>query len=393
MWCKSTLDVLTFCTDRTPPTMTTTDGPLTNHHPSHHSSNDDHMNILLERAVIDQPVELTIQTVSGNCHSVIAFSSWSVHSVKEAVSGLTNHSVNQQRLLFGTRVLSDTEILVEFLPSDLFGDTRVVRDTHHEMLLIISIDDEQANIVTSLVLGRVGLENVDRKYQEDLYVVEAAVRRNGLNLEHAHGAARKDKTNVFAAVVQNGFALSFAPQEFSSEPDVVLAAVRSSAFAITLANHSLQTSCDFAIKAVHANSFVIDYLERCVLDNVEFQRAFSNADKLAPLVNHAVRKSSLAGKRLVQMEQDIAAAQTPLCQETKKTAASKKCNPLRWLRSCISTQRQHTAVRSNISTQEQRMCEAARQRMCTANRISSGCANRRAFDRRAANVHPEQPVS
>jgi len=298
--------------------------------------------ILSEGALIDQPAELTIQTVSGNCHSVIAFGSWSVHSVKEAISGLTNHVVNQQRLLFGTRVLSDTEILQEFLPSD---------QTHHEMFLIISIDEEQANIVTSLVLGRVGLQNVDRKYQEDLYVVGAAVRRNGLNLEHAHGAARKDKTIVFAAVVQNGFALSFAPQKFSSEPDVVLAAVRSSAFSITLANQSLQSDCDFAIKAVHANPFVSDYLAPHILDNVEFRRAFSNANdqvpeapipnlqtsddqKLPTQVNHAAGKSSLAGKTLSQMEEEIADAF--LLHETKKSAASKKCNPLMWLRYCIS---------------------------------------------------------
>lgn len=293
-------------------------------------------------------VELTIQTVSGNCHSVSAFSSWSVRGVKEAVSGLTNHSVNQQRLLFGTRVLSDSEILLKFLPSN---------KTHHEMLLVISIDEEQANIITSLVLGRIDLRNVDRKYQEDLYVVEAAVRRNGMNLEHAQGAARKDKTIVSAAVVQNGFALSFAPPEFSSEPDVVLTAVRSNAFSITLADQSLQTDCDFAIKAVQSNPFVRDYLERCILDNVEFRRAFAPT-----AVNHSmgqrgsrenVRLPPISSDSMVRLEarqeMEKAAEKTPLRHETKKAAASKKCNLLRLLCCCTSTQQQqHKAARSNM---------------------------------------------
>lgn len=294
-------------------------------------------NILLEQAqgVQETAVELTIRTVSGNCHNVIAFSSWSVHGVKEIISGVTNHSVNEQRLLFGTRVLSDTEILLEFLPSN---------ETHHEMLLVISIDEEQADIITSLVLGRIGLRNVDRKYQENFSVVEAAVRQDGMNLEHAQGAARKDKTIVLAAVVQNGFALSFAPREFSSDPDVVLVAVRSNAFSITLANQSLQTDCDFAIKAVHANPFVCDYLERCVLDNVEFRGAFPNASKRPTSADH-----SMVLQELAAAGRGTITPPSSLCHEAKKAAASKKCNLLSLLCDFISTRRlEHKAMRSDM---------------------------------------------
>lgn len=272
-----------------------------------------------ERAVIEQPVELTILTVSGQCHSVSALSTWSVHMVKEAVSGLTNHLVDHQRLLFGSRVLRDTEVLQEFLPAS---------QTHHELLLIISIDEEKANIVTSLMLGRVGLASVDQKYREDLYVVEAAVRRNGLNLEYACGEASKDRTIVFAAVAQNGFALSFAPREFSFEPDVVLAGVRSNAFAMTLAAPSLQTSSEFAIKAIQANPFVRDYLD-------------SQVNLTIPLT-----QTNLAGKTCSQIQQehaleqgleakDIAIRQSELPansgHETKTIAAPRKGSFRRWL--------------------------------------------------------------
>lgn len=277
------------------------------------------IDILSEHAVIEQPVELTILTVSGHCHSVSALSTWSVHIVKEAVSGLTSHLVDHQRLLFGSRVLRNTEILQEFLPAN---------QTHHEMLLIISIDEEKANIVTSLMLGRVGLASVDHKYREDLYVVEAAVRKDGLNLEYARGEARKDKTIVFAAVAQNGFALSFAPREFSFEPDVVLAGVRSNAFAMTLAAPSLQASCEFAIKAIHANPFVRDYIDSQI--NLTIPSTPAN---IAGKAHCQIQQERALDQGLESMDIGLRQRELPLNSgpETNNIAAPRKGSFRRWL--------------------------------------------------------------
>merc|ERR1712072_1130732 len=142
-------------------------------------------------------------------------------------------------------------------------------------MLVLCHDELKADIITSLLLGAGNLMNLDAKYQEDPEVVRAAVRFDGMQLQHAHGAPRKDRSIVLSAIARNGFAMSFAPKDFNAEREVVLMAVKSNAFSITLADSSLQNDCNFAIEATRLNPFVRDYLDRCIVQNEKFVNAFS----------------------------------------------------------------------------------------------------------------------
>merc|ERR1719482_1289241 len=101
---------------------------------------------------------------------------------------------HQQRLLLGTRVLSDNDILGEILPSS---------QKCHELMLVLCHDELKADIITSLLSGTGNLMNLDTKYQEDPEVVRAAVRFDGMQLQYAHGAARKDRSIVLSAIARN----------------------------------------------------------------------------------------------------------------------------------------------------------------------------------------------
>jgi len=219
--------------------------------------------------VQEQTIELSLLTLAGHCYTVKATPSWTVRGVKDAITSQTRIASHQQRPLFGARVRRDAEILAALLPSEVFG-LRAVFQMHHELLLVICVDEEKADAITSLVLGRTHLKNVDAKYHEDHEVVHAAVRFDGMQLEYAHGAARKDRSIVLSAIAQNGFALMFAPTGFNTEREVVLMAVKSSSLAFSLAEESLQTDVEFAIKAVSANSFVRDYVDKSVLADARF---------------------------------------------------------------------------------------------------------------------------
>lgn len=197
-------------------------------------------------------LELSVLTISGHCYTVVAVGSWSVKEVKENISNETMLAPHQQRLMLGTRVLSDTDVLAELLPTD---------QTHHELLLVICTDEVKADIITDLVTGRTRLSSVDSKYHEDSDVVSAAVRYDGMQLQYAHGAPRKDRSIVLSAIASNGFALSFAPKGFNAEREVVLMAVKSNAFSITLAAESLQNDHIFVEEAIRANIFVRDHLD------------------------------------------------------------------------------------------------------------------------------------
>merc|ERR1712072_339620 len=148
-------------------------------------------------------------------------------------------------------------------------------------MLVLCHDELKADIITSLLLGAGNLMNLDAKYQEDPEVVRAAVRFDGMQLQYAHGAPRKDRSIVLSVIARNGFAMKFAPKDFNAEREVVLMAVKSNAFSITLADSSLQNDCNFAIESTRLNPFVRDYLDRSIVENEKFVNAFSQTN-MAP---------------------------------------------------------------------------------------------------------------
>jgi len=242
-----------------------------------------------ENKVQEQIIDLSVLTIAGHCYTVSAMASWTVREVKDEITCETLFAQHQQRLLLGTRVLSDADILVELLPSG---------QMHHELLLVICSDDSKVDVIAAVVTGQTRLRNVDEKYHEDAEVVHAAVKRDGMQLEYARGAARKDRSIILSAIEQNGFALNFAPASFATEREVVLTAVKSSSFAFTLADDSLQTDVLFAIEAVRVNSFVRDHLDHCVLADARFaKKAFAKLSQVPAFEDSATNATTTAKPR------------------------------------------------------------------------------------------------
>lgn len=214
----------------------------------------------------EETMNLSIMTMSGKCYSVEAASIWSVRQVKDAITELTpdQTAYHQQRLLHGSRVLSDRDVLNKFLPHG---------QTDHEFLLVICTDEDKADLIAKLMTGCAKLEDADDKYKDDFDVVEAAVHKDGLSIKDARGAPRRDGSLIRAAIAQNGFALSYAPPEMRKDQNVVLEAVRTSSFAITYADEELQKDCEFVIAACKVNSFVRGYLDHSVMENERYRKA------------------------------------------------------------------------------------------------------------------------
>lgn len=215
-------------------------------------------------------LEISVLTLSGNCHSISAVDSCSVGGLKSKLSSQVQAAPHQQRLLLGDRVLSDTAILAEVLPGD---------QTCHELLLVVCDDADKADKIMDMITGKARLSSLESKYQEDYDVVQAAVCFDGMQLRDAHGEPRKDRTIIVAAIAKNGFALSYAPAEFRGDRAVVLMGVRSNSFSFTLADSQLQTDVHFSLEAVNANPFVLQYLNTTVRNSPKFQAAMAEADK------------------------------------------------------------------------------------------------------------------
>jgi len=282
----------------------------------------------------EQNLELCVLTLTGNTHIVPATPSWSVHGVKDEIATTTKIAQHQQRLLFGARVLSDTEILREFLPASAPNSTH----GKHELLLVICEDEGKGELITSVALGQKRLTQLDRKYREDTDIVRAAVHFDGLQLQLATGVARKDRGICLAAVKQNGFALSYAPSDFCSDRDIVLMAVKSNAFSITLADRSLQSDCSFAIAAVSQNPFVRDHLEKAVLEKEQFVTAFTTTAAKTTVKSHAHEWVQHAEPQRVKLTEKLNGAETAKSDCCRRRFPWLSCMRLSGRRSTKSTE-------------------------------------------------------
>ena len=65
-------------------------------------------------------------------------------------------------------------------------------------------------------------DDVDEKLQGDKEIVLAAVKKDGLDLEHADAKLVADKEIVLAAVKQNGYALEHADAKLKADKEIVL---------------------------------------------------------------------------------------------------------------------------------------------------------------------------
>jgi hypothetical protein len=234
--------------------------------------------------------QLRVTTLGGDCHAIDADVNWSIKDVKLHITTITHVPYYQQRLLVDTRILQDVDII-----KDAFPDL----DKTHDLFLVCCEDEGKGELMVSLAMGSQSLRGAEQRYREDPDVVSAAVRFDGMELQYALGAARKDRNIVLAALARNGYALDFA-KEFQEDREAVLIAVASNSFSFTLASANLQQDAAFAGEAVKKNPFVEDYVERAVKDNpvyIQSKKRMSNPSQSADL---KANKKPCTGPRCLQ---------------------------------------------------------------------------------------------
>merc|ERR1711974_595510 len=89
--------------------------------------------------------------------------------------------------------------------------------------------------------------------------VLAAIRQNGLSLQHAPEELQGDRALVQVAVEECGEAIRFASEELKLDREISLAAVRRSATALPLVPLYFQNDYDFVLDAARGNGDVLHY--------------------------------------------------------------------------------------------------------------------------------------
>ena len=121
-----------------------------------------------------------------------------------------------------------------------------------------------------------------KTYWSDEISVLAAVKENGLNLEHASDDLKGEKEVVLAAVTQNGLALEYASDDLKDEKDVIktaaikagwiddsdtfdtardilIAAVTKDGRALRYASPNMKKDYDVVLAAVTQNGLALEY--------------------------------------------------------------------------------------------------------------------------------------
>ena len=89
--------------------------------------------------------------------------------------------------------------------------------------------------------------------KSDRDIVMAAVKRNGLALEHASAELKADRGIVMATVKQNGWALKHASDGLKANRDIVMMAVKGHGDALEYASNELKADRDVVIAAVQTS--------------------------------------------------------------------------------------------------------------------------------------------
>lgn len=187
-------------------------------------------------------IELRVNGLGGRVCCVLAQRSWSGRDVRAAIETAAQLPRYRQRLLLGTTVLQDSDLLSAALPEGSYVElTLVVRLPEQAEWLRIASEEW-----SDLLAAPAGA-------WEDLEVVLAAVEQCGWALQHASADLKANRQVVLSAVRQNGLALQHASGELRADPEVVLAAVAHCGKALEYAADELRSDKAFILQAVRCN--------------------------------------------------------------------------------------------------------------------------------------------
>lgn len=208
--------------------------------------------------------------------------SWTVLTLKTELERVEGTSRRAARLLLGSQVLRNSDVLADVLDFD--EDDPFGHPAEAEVLLLRASAD-WVEVLEKVERGRVELEDLDDDLRRDHEIVLAAVSLDGIVLKNVVDELKRDREIVTAAVRENGAALRFADPCFQADAEVVRAAcqqdglalqhaahvaradlalvlnaVRQTPKAFSFAAESLQSDYSFALQAVRSRPQVFQYL-------------------------------------------------------------------------------------------------------------------------------------
>jgi len=157
---------------------------------------------------------ITIYKLNGEPTSIQVTPDDNVGDLKIKIKDATKIPVEQQQLIFGTRILLDHEML-----STIPGNN----DCSQIQLTLYIRSEEVVEAIKLVQNDGLNLQNASEELKSDPKVLEA-VKQNGRALQFASADLKGDKDVVLAAVQQDGESLQYASQELQRDPEVVLAA-------------------------------------------------------------------------------------------------------------------------------------------------------------------------
>mmetsp|Transcript_81858 Transcript_81858/g.228058 ORF Transcript_81858/g.228058 Transcript_81858/m.228058 type:complete len:313 (-) Transcript_81858:163-1101(-) len=181
-----------------------------------------------------------------------------VAAIKAQIERVDGTAAHMQRLVYRGRHLDDEEGL-EGISSQFDKTSGDGSAAPLVEIGLLRVDRTWAANLTDIENGWMDLREADESTKRNREIVTAAVRCDGVALQHASEELQADRGVVFAAVKSNGSALRFASDALRRDRDVVLTAVRGSALALRYAAEELWHDQEFTLGAVRAHGSALVY--------------------------------------------------------------------------------------------------------------------------------------
>jgi len=186
------------------------------------------------------------------CCTVTADRTWDVSDLKAEIQRQVGIPRDVQRLLDGSRLLLNDEVLFQVLHREVEAEVEAV-------LRLLILDSDWAEVMLAIESGRIQLQDTNERYRADRDIVLTAVRRSGEALEHAEEELRADSEVVMAAVQQSGRALHFAAETLQADVGMALAAVSQNGLVLEMVPEALRANREVTLAAVRQNGFALEF--------------------------------------------------------------------------------------------------------------------------------------
>eukprot|EP00931_Biecheleriopsis_adriatica_P067569 TRINITY_DN41689_c0_g1_i1.p1 TRINITY_DN41689_c0_g1~~TRINITY_DN41689_c0_g1_i1.p1 ORF type:complete len:227 (+),score=51.85 TRINITY_DN41689_c0_g1_i1:53-682(+) len=196
-------------------------------------------------------ISLQVNGLAGLVCDILVQDDWQIHRVKQKVTAETGIPPMQQRLMFESTILSDTDSVSDLPDQPTLQLSLLVRSEAQARLL----QELQKNPLESHNL----LEMAPEELRADKEIVLEAVQNNGHALMDASADLKEDKDVVLAAVLQNPHALRYAGKGRQSDRELLAKAAATNHHCLSFAAKSVRADEEWMREISTSNSLVWQY--------------------------------------------------------------------------------------------------------------------------------------